>query len=107
MTAHHGLELATVRGAQAIGKLSAIGSLEVGKQADIAVHDTSGPQWLTRSPDPVLQVIWATDGRSVSDVLVAGRHVVSEGRCTSVDIDSLRAEAACRQEFFLRSHRTP
>jgi 5-methylthioadenosine/S-adenosylhomocysteine deaminase len=107
MTAHHGLELATVRGAQAIGKLSAIGSLEVGKQADIAVHDTSGPQWLTRSPDPVLQVIWATDGRSVSDVLVAGRHVVSEGRCTSVDIDSLRAEAACRQDFFLRSHRTP
>ncbi len=107
ITAHHGLELATVRGAQAIGKASTIGSLEVGKQADIVVHDTSGPQWTTRSPDPVLQVIWATDGRSVSDVLVAGRHVVSEGRCTSVDIDGLRAEASRRRDFFLRTRNNP
>ncbi|MCU1392939.1 MAG: putative hydrolase [Ilumatobacteraceae bacterium] len=101
ITAHHGLELATVRGAEATGKDAAIGSLEVGKQADIVVHDTSGPQWVPMSSDPVLQLIWASDGRSVSDVLVAGRHVVSDGRCTSVDVDGLRAEATARRDFFL------
>ena len=73
----------------------------MGKQADIVVHDTSGPQWLTRSPDPVLQLIWATDGRSVSDVIVAGRHVVADGRCVSVDVDALRAEANSRRDYFL------
>lgn len=101
ITAEHGLELATIRGAAAIGKAESIGSLEVGKQADIVVHDTSGPQWLTRSPDPVLQLIWATDGRSVSDVVVAGRHVVADGRCVSVDVESLRAEASARRDYFL------
>ena len=101
ITAEHGLELATIRGAAAIGKAESIGSLEVGKQADIVVHDTSGPQWLTRSPDPVLQLIWATDGRSVSDVIVAGRHVVSGGWCESVDVGSLRVEANARRDYFL------
>ena len=101
ITAAHGLELATIGGAEAIGKAGTIGSLEVGKQADIVVHDTSGPQWLTRSPDPVLQLIWATDGRSVSDVIVAGRHVVADGRCVSVDVDALRAEANSRRDYFL------
>jgi len=101
ITAEHGLELATIRGAEAIGKADTIGSLEVGKQADIVVHDTSGPQWVTRSPDPVLQLIWATDGRSVSDVVVAGRHVVIDGWCESVDVGSLRAEAGARRDYFL------
>ena len=103
ITGHHGLELATIRGAEAIGKADSIGSLEVGKQADIVVHDTRGPQWLTMSTDPVLQVVWATDGRSVHDVLVAGRHVVADGRCISVDIDSLRGAALERRDHFLAS----
>ena len=103
ITGHHALELATIRGAQAVGKSATIGSLEVGKLADIVVHDTSGPQWLPRSTDPVLQLIWASDGRSVCDVLVGGRHVVAGGRCTSVDVDGLRAEAAQRRDHLLQS----
>ncbi|MCU1400004.1 MAG: putative hydrolase [Acidimicrobiales bacterium] len=103
ITGHHALELATIRGAEAVGKAGSIGSLEAGKQADIAVHDTSGPQWLPLSTDPVLQLIWASDGRSVRDVLVAGRHVVADGRCTTVDVDSLRTEATARRDFLLRS----
>jgi 5-methylthioadenosine/S-adenosylhomocysteine deaminase len=96
------MELATVGGAAAIRKDATIGSLEVGKQADIVVHDTSGPQWVTRSTDPVLQLIWGTDGRSVADVFVAGRQVVRDGRCVSVDIDALRTEARARRDHFLR-----
>ncbi|MEO5901216.1 MAG: amidohydrolase family protein, partial [Ilumatobacteraceae bacterium] len=58
ITAHDGLELATIRGAAAIGKDAGIGSLEVGKQADVVVHDTSGVQWTPRATDPVRQLIW-------------------------------------------------
>ena len=71
--------------------------LEPGKQADLVVHDTSGPQWAPRSTDPVLQLVWASDGRSVRDVLVAGRVVVRDGRCTTVDLDALRDAAARRR----------
>ena len=103
MTAHHALELATVRGAEAVGMADRIGSLEAGKQADIVVHDTSGPQWITPSTDPVLQLMWASDGRSVSDVLVAGRPVVRAGRCTTVDVATLRVEARARRDVLLRA----
>jgi 5-methylthioadenosine/S-adenosylhomocysteine deaminase len=106
ITAQHGLELATVRGAEAIGKGEQLGSLEMGKQADIVVHSTRGPQWLPISTDPVQQLIWASDGRSVSDVLVAGRHVVRDGVCISVDVDSLRQEAIARRNHFLNLRRS-
>jgi len=80
----------TIRGAEAIGMADRIGSLEPGKRADLVVHDTSGPQWAPRSADPVLQLVWASDGRSVRDVVVDGRAVIRGGRCTTVDLDALR-----------------
>ena len=79
---------------EAIGKGDLIGSIEVGKQADLVVHDRRGPQFVPRSTDPVLQLMWASDGRSVRDVVIAGRHVVRDGRCVTVDLDALRDEAA-------------
>ncbi len=103
LTAHHALELLTIRGAEALGMHDRIGSLDAGKQADVVVHDTSGPQWIPRSPDPVLQLVWASDGRSVNDVLIAGREVVRAGRCITVDVAAASAEAAARQKALLRA----
>ena len=100
LTAHDALALATIRGAEAINKADIIGSLEPGKQADIVVHSTAGPQFLPRSTDPVLQLIWASDGRSVSEVLIAGRLVVTGGQCRTVELDDLREQArACRDRL--------
>lgn len=103
LTAHDALALATIRGAEAIGLGDRTGSIEVGKQADLVVHDTTGPQWTPRSPDPVLQLMWASDGRSVRDVVIAGRPVVRDGRCTTVDLDALRDEARQRRDRLLSS----
>jgi 5-methylthioadenosine/S-adenosylhomocysteine deaminase len=55
------------------------------------------------STDPVRQLMWASDGRSVSDVVVAGRQVIAGGRCTNVDVDALRSEAEARRDFLLRA----
>ncbi len=84
--------LATVDGARAIGLGDEIGSLEVGKRADVVVHDTSGPTWRPPGGDPYLQLVWGTDGRSVRHVLVDGEVVVRDGRCTQVDEAELAAE---------------
>jgi 5-methylthioadenosine/S-adenosylhomocysteine deaminase len=83
--------LATVGGAEAIGMGDRIGSIEPGKAADIVVHDGGALAWLPPG-DPALHLVWGTDGRSVRDVVVDGRVVVRDGRCTTVDTDALRHE---------------
>jgi 5-methylthioadenosine/S-adenosylhomocysteine deaminase len=93
--AHLAFELATIRGAEAVGMSEQIGSLEPGKQADIVVHDATRPEWTPRG-ELGLQLVWSADGRSVRDVLVAGEMVVREGRCTTIDEAELRVNAAER-----------
>jgi 5-methylthioadenosine/S-adenosylhomocysteine deaminase len=101
MGAADALALVTIDGARALGMDGTIGSLEPGKQADIVVHDTSGPQWAPAGTDPALQLVWATDGRSVRDVVVAGREVLRDGRCLTIDVAALREEAVARQSALL------
>ncbi|MYB28983.1 MAG: amidohydrolase family protein [Acidimicrobiaceae bacterium] len=98
--AHTAFELATIEGAAAIGMDGRIGSLEAGKQADIVVHDTTSVAWNPRG-ETVLQLVWGTDGRSVRDVVVAGRPVVRDGSCVTVDLTALHAEAAQAQRSLL------
>jgi 5-methylthioadenosine/S-adenosylhomocysteine deaminase len=98
--AHEVFGLATIDGAEAIGLDARIGSLEVGKQADIVIHRTDTPGWTPRG-DVGLQLVWGTDGRSVRDVFVAGRHVVEGGVVTSIDVAALAETAADHQRSLL------
>ena len=79
----------TIGGANAAGALDRVGSIEVGKRADLVVHHTDAPAWHPRSADPVLQLVWAAGSQSVNDVVIDGRVVVESGRCVTVD------EGAC------------
>lgn len=85
-------EMATLNGARAMGMEDRIGSLEVGKRADVVVHDTDRPEWR-----PLLnvmnQLVWSADGRGVHTVIVDGVVVVEDGRMTTVDEEALYAAA--------------
>jgi 5-methylthioadenosine/S-adenosylhomocysteine deaminase len=98
--AHQVFELATIAGAEAIGMAERIGSLEVGKQADIVVHEATNWGWSPRG-DVGLQLVWGTDGRSVRDVFVAGRPVIRDGNCVTVDAPELRRAAQAQQQSLL------
>ena len=98
--AHTAFELATIAGAEAIGMADQIGSLETGKQADLVVHRTDGWGWTPRG-DVGLQLVWGTDGRSVRDVVIAGKPVVRNGRCVTVDAEAVWREAAAAQQELL------
>jgi 5-methylthioadenosine/S-adenosylhomocysteine deaminase len=89
----------TIEAARAIGMEDKIGSLEVGKQADLVVFQTSGPEWITRSSNPVLQLIWSSNGASVADVFVAGKQVVRGRKCITVDIAAAAEEAQKRAQI--------
>ena len=68
-----------------------IGSLEVGKKADLVLHDTDRPEWR-----PLLnvmnQLVWSADGRGVHTVLVDGKIVVENYVCITVDEERLWAD---------------
>jgi len=99
--AHEALELLTIGGAEAIGMADRIGSIEVGKAADLVVHDLSGVESAPRSVDPVLQLVWGGDGRHVQDVVVDGVVVLEQGRSTRVDHRKLIVDASAAQRRLL------
>lgn len=75
MPAETALELATITAARALGMDDRIGSLEPGKKADIVLFDTRRPEWRSLL-NPVNNLVYSADGRSVHTVIVNGKTVV-------------------------------
>jgi 5-methylthioadenosine/S-adenosylhomocysteine deaminase len=86
-----GLEMATINGAKAALMSDRIGSIEVGKEADIVLFDTNRPEWQPLI-NPVSNLVYGATGDSVRDVFVMGEQVVAGGRSTRVDEAKLFAE---------------
>lgn len=84
MTAEKVLEMATIDGARAIGLDHIIGSIEVGKKADIAVIGTDHPA-MTPVHHPVSSLVYSALGHEVTDVFVDGVAVLRNGKITCVD----------------------
>jgi cytosine/adenosine deaminase-related metal-dependent hydrolase len=82
--AEQAVEMATLTGARAVGLGAEIGSVEVGKKADLVVFDTLRAEWRSLL-DPVNNLIYCADGRSVRYVVADGRVVVDEGQVTFAD----------------------
>ncbi len=82
--AHQALELATIGGARALGIDSRVGSLEAGKDADLAAFRIDIPR-TTPVGDPYSTAIFALPGRSAELVTVHGRVLVDRGRALAAD----------------------
>jgi 5-methylthioadenosine/S-adenosylhomocysteine deaminase len=77
--AHQALELATIGGARALGLDDRIGSLEFGKDADLAAFRIDIAR-TTPVGDPYSTAIFALPGRSAELVAVRGNILVQNGR---------------------------
>lgn len=78
------VELATLRCAHALGLDGDLGSLEEGKKADLVMFDTRRAEWRTLF-NPINNLVYNADGRSVHTVMVDGRVVVENHDPTFVD----------------------
>jgi 5-methylthioadenosine/S-adenosylhomocysteine deaminase len=82
------LLMATRGGAAALGR-DDIGALEAGRWGDVVHIDVDDPAFATGvdAPDSQLlaNLVWASGARRVTDVWVAGDHVVAGGESTLVD----------------------
>ncbi len=89
------LGAATRGGAAALGLESETGTLEPGKWADVCCLDLSGPA--TQPPaDPMRRLVFAGGRDLVSDVWVAGRQLLVEGRFTRLDWPELASRLDAR-----------
>jgi 5-methylthioadenosine/S-adenosylhomocysteine deaminase len=83
--------MATESGAHAIGLDSSVGRLEPGLRADVVLIDSDAlaGAYLHPSMDPVDACLYRGSRQAVDTVIVDGQVVVENGRCTTVDEDSL------------------
>ncbi len=87
MTAREVLRVATRGGAACLGR-DDIGSLEVGKRADIALYAVDGPGFVGAEADPVAALVFCAPA-GVRHLFVEGRQVVADERLTGADVADL------------------
>ena len=82
------LEMATINGAKALNVEPEIGSLEIGKAADIVALDLNS---VTTQPvyDPISQIVYSATREQVSDTWVNGKHLVANKKLTKIDLTKL------------------
>jgi cytosine/adenosine deaminase-related metal-dependent hydrolase len=92
MAAREALEVATLGGAAVLGRAGELGSVEVGKRADLALWDRRALH-MAGAWDPVAALVLCGPQR-VRHLIVEGRQVVRDGRLTTLDTDRLARDAA-------------
>ena len=92
LPAWQALEMATINGAKALNMQDQIGSLKVGKSADMVAidlrHVSTQPTY-----DPISQIVYSASREQVSDVWVQGKQVVSNKKLTTIDLDKVLQNA--------------
>ncbi len=86
------LAMATINGARALNLADEIGSLTPGKAADMICVRLAGPA-LRPVLDPLSQLVYAASREQVTDVWVAGHHVVADGELVRLDGAALAERA--------------
>jgi 5-methylthioadenosine/S-adenosylhomocysteine deaminase len=90
--ARQALELATLGGARALGRQRELGSLEIGKRADVIVV---GMDQAKQTPmyDPVSHLVYTTDGDDVRDTVIEGRVVMRHRQVLTLKEADVLAQA--------------
>ena len=93
LPAHQALAMATINGAKALGLDQEIGSLKIGKAADIVAFDLAT---LETAPcyDIASHLVYAAGREHVSDVWVGGRRLLNNRTLTTLDTQDIAARAA-------------
>ncbi|MEM1604344.1 MAG: amidohydrolase [Zestosphaera sp.] len=97
------LEMATIRGAEALGLSDKVGSIEVGKRADLITIKYWDPKLMPMN-DPISHVVFAANGSHVQDVIVDGKIIMKNRNVLTLDEDEVLREVELRSsELFKRT----
>jgi len=102
LSANEALRMATLDGAAALGLAHETGSIEAGKWADLACIDLSH---INSQPvyDPLSQLVFTARADQVTDVWIAGKHQLDNGKLTHIDTENLLARSNEWRDRFVSS----
>lgn len=87
------LDMATIKGAKVFGLDGEIGSLEMGKKADIILIDTNQPHLspirLKNRENVSSVIVYCVTGRDVTDVIIEGKHLVQDRKLITIDVNDV------------------
>jgi 5-methylthioadenosine/S-adenosylhomocysteine deaminase len=102
ITAEKVLEFATIEAAHCLGLDSQIGSIEIGKKADIMIMDPWKPNTIALH-DPVASLVYSCTQENVDTVLIDGKLVMENREILTVDEHSTLVEAQESAERLLHN----
>ena len=87
------LRMATINGAKALSLEHEIGSLSIGKSADVIAIDLD---FLATQPlyNPISQIVYAANRQQVTDVWIAGKQLLKQRQLTTVNLGALKEKIA-------------
>jgi 5-methylthioadenosine/S-adenosylhomocysteine deaminase len=101
LSAQDVLSMATREGARALGLAHEIGSIEVGKRADMVVI-TRDRAHLATNPDPIAAIVYSARPSDVQTTIVDGDVLVDDFALTAIDLADVMARARCEAEALAR-----
>ncbi len=93
LTSDEAIEMATIKGAEALGLDDEIGSIEVGKKADIILIDTNSANMVPDSSSLSSNVIYSANGSNVDTTICNGKILMENKKLTTLDEDEIYAKA--------------
>lgn len=90
--AEQALRMATINGADGVFQKDLLGSLEVGKAADFIMLDSQQAHFHP-AHNPISHVVYAANGRDVTDTVVAGKFLMRNRELLTIDEEKAIYEA--------------
>ncbi|WP_339459754.1 amidohydrolase [Nodularia spumigena] len=98
ITPRKSVEMASLGGAKGLNIADQIGSLTVGKQADLVMYDLTNLSLLPRT-DPIGLLVLGRPTNVVHSAWINGKQIVSKNQINTINIDNLRQELFNRSQW--------
>lgn len=103
ITPQQAVKMAALGGATGLGMASELGSLTIGKQADLVLYDLTNLSLLPRT-DPIGLLILGRPVKAVHSVWVRGQQIVSQGKVTTIDVETLQQQLFDQSQWNFDRH---
>ena len=85
LNSHEAIAMGTIKGAEALGLDEEIGSIEVGKKADIILIDTNSANMVPDSSTLTSNIIYSANGSNVDTTICNGKILMENKKLTVLD----------------------
>ncbi|BAY37031.1 amidohydrolase [Nostoc sp. NIES-2111] len=91
ITPRQAVEMASLGGVKGLNLAYKLGSITIGKQADLVMYDLTNLSLLPRT-DPIGLLVLGRPTNVVHSAWVNGRQIIANGQVTTINVDKLREE---------------